>query len=388
MTIDTTYLYNFLFQSFEAIPAVRETVEASCGSNCTTDSSSVNQRELCLLIDSASTIFADANLSVSSDGSSSLRNSLLELDIDSAPASTTEEEAEYYLELVDNAAQEEEHLLSDNEPTQTSSINLSPNGMLGSSIAFNTSSNATRKPTKTTTSGRHSWTPEQDRALLPLVELYKHKWSQISKHLSATLGITLNRWQCFHRWKVALDPALSRNLSTKTTPESWTPAQDQRLKNLFELYGNNWKTISEHFVDDQGLVLKTRKQCSNRWRVYLDPAISHSQWSKNESDELVKLVQKYGENNWVLIAKELSDQKDKKRTAEQCRQKWVSGANPKIHQGKWSPEEDEKLKLLYTQLGNQWTLIASHFQYPDGTTRNLGQCRSRWKNVSKTHKKQ
>lgn len=386
MTIDTTYLYNFLFQSFEAIPAVRETVEASCGSNCTTDSSSVNQRELCLLIDSASTIFADANLSVSSDGSSSLRNSLLELDIDSAPASTTEEEAEYYLELVDNAAHEEEHLLPDSEPSQTSSINLSPEGI---QEFPNTLSNATRKPKNIAKNHhQHSWTPEQDRALLPLVELYKHKWSQISKHLSATLGITLNRWQCHHRWKVALDPALSRNRRTKTTPKSWTPAQDQRLKNLFELYGNNWKTISEHFVDDQGLVLKTRKQCSNRWRVYLDPAISHRQWSNEESDELVRLVQKHGEKNWTLIAQELSDQKDKKRTAEQCRQKWVIGANPKIHPGKWSPEEDEKLKLLYTQLGNQWTLIASHFQYPDGTTRNLGQCRSRWKNVSKTHKKQ
>ena len=42
---------------------------------------------------------------------------------------------------------------------------------------------------------------------------------------------------------------------------------------------------------------------------------------------------------------------------------------------KFSPEEDEMLKVLVGQHGNDWKLISEHF-----SNRNPRQCRDRWKN--------
>jgi hypothetical protein len=80
-------------------------------------------------------------------------------------------------------------------------------------------------------------------------------------------------------------------------------------------------------------------------------------------------------NNWQLIAADVGGG----RTKAQCAQRWTRGLDPKIDKSNWSCEEEQKLIDLVQAHGTkQWTKIADAME-----TRTDVQCRHRWIQLTK-----
>ncbi|KAK3279566.1 hypothetical protein CYMTET_12556 [Cymbomonas tetramitiformis] len=78
-----------------------------------------------------------------------------------------------------------------------------------------------------------------------------------------------------------------------------------------------------------------------------------TQWSKDEDDTLLRLVEKYGQQKWSVVASYLPDRKGK-----QCRERWHNHLRRDIKKGDWSAEEEKLLVEAHRALGNRWAEIA------------------------------
>ncbi|KAJ8708760.1 hypothetical protein PYW08_010142 [Mythimna loreyi] len=98
--------------------------------------------------------------------------------------------------------------------------------------------------------------------------------------------------------------------------------------------------------------------------------INRGRWTKEEDKRLKAYVKMYNEN-WDLIAAGFTDRSD-----VQCQQRWCKVVNPELVKGPWTKEEDEKVMELVARYGpKKWTLIARHLKGRIGK-----QCRERWHN--------
>ncbi|CAK1547672.1 unnamed protein product [Leptosia nina] len=97
---------------------------------------------------------------------------------------------------------------------------------------------------------------------------------------------------------------------------------------------------------------------------------NRGRWSKEEDTKLKMYVRMY-EENWEMIAAQFPDRSD-----VQCQQRWTKVVDPKLVKGPWTKEEDEKVVELVGKYGpKKWTLIARHLKGRIGK-----QCRERWHN--------
>lgn len=115
----------------------------------------------------------------------------------------------------------------------------------------------------------------------------------------------------FHNWN-ANSKDYSSSTSTTTTGKSrkktrsWTNEEDQRLLMGVHLYGlENWTLVAQ-FVGNN----RTRSMCSQRWIRVLDPKISKSHWTEDDDQQLLQMVQLYGEKSWMKIASKLGNRSD------------------------------------------------------------------------------
>ncbi|XP_036388653.1 v-myb avian myeloblastosis viral oncogene homolog-like 2a [Megalops cyprinoides] len=93
-------------------------------------------------------------------------------------------------------------------------------------------------------------------------------------------------------------------------------------------------------------------------------------WTREEDENLKTLVQNMG-NDWKSIAGFLPG-----RTEYQCQHRWNKVLNPDLVKGPWTKEEDEKVIELVKLYGTrQWALVAKHLKGRLGK-----QCRERWHN--------
>ena len=93
----------------------------------------------------------------------------------------------------------------------------------------------------------------------------------------------------------------------------------------------------------------------------LDPAPIHAKgkpkcrWTAEEDQLLLKSISEFGTHNWKIIATKVPG-----RTSKQCRERWVGKLSPDVISSEWSEQEDELLKTLHEELGNQWAKISKH----------------------------
>ena len=85
----------------------------------------------------------------------------------------------------------------------------------------------------------------------------------------------------------------------------------------------------------------------------LNGRIFSGPWTKEEDEQVMELVRKYGPKRWTLIAKHL-----KGRIGKQCRERWHNHLNPEIKKTSWTEEEDRIIYNAHKQWGNQWAKIA------------------------------
>ena len=96
----------------------------------------------------------------------------------------------------------------------------------------------------------------------------------------------------------------SSGLSKKM--KKWTAEEDQRLRKAVEKYGtNDWQKVAEEVGGK-----RKRAQCAQRWMRGLNPAISHEGWTPEEDEQLFRLVEEYGNKNWMKIASLMNNRCD------------------------------------------------------------------------------
>nr|XP_019049860.1 hypothetical protein I302_00279 [Kwoniella bestiolae CBS 10118]OCF28790.1 hypothetical protein I302_00279 [Kwoniella bestiolae CBS 10118] len=100
-------------------------------------------------------------------------------------------------------------------------------------------------------------------------------------------------------------------------------------------------------------------------------------WTQKEDAALILAVKQYGYSRgpgsaWSAVSAAVGGQ----RTNKDCRKRWFHSLDPNLRKGKWSSEEDAKLKSLYAQLGPQWKDIA--LKIPG---RKDDQVSKRWRDV-------
>lgn len=81
-------------------------------------------------------------------------------------------------------------------------------------------------------------------------------------------------------------------------------------------------------------------------------------WTKAEDEHLKKLVEQCGgpsmNLSWSTISQRFSDSFSVQRSGKQCRERYANHLHPNVRKGGWTPEEDDKIRKLQAELGNQW----------------------------------
>jgi hypothetical protein len=76
-----------------------------------------------------------------------------------------------------------------------------------------------------------------------------------------------------------------------------------------------------------------------------------------EEDELLQhLVGQFGKSDWAVIAQRLEN-----RTPRQCRERWKHYLSPEVSTSNWSEEEEQLLLAKVRELGPRWAAIAQLF---------------------------
>jgi hypothetical protein len=172
------------------------------------------------------------------------------------------------------------------------------------------------------------------------------------------------------------DPVMDIHPNARATGarRHWTPAEDDKLKNAVQIHGGkNWDAIA-HLVSS-----RTNEQCSKRWHGVLDARIvgttvRKGKWTPEEDDKLKDAVQMHGVKNWEVIARLVPG-----RMKVQCSRRWKYALDARIvgttvRTGKWTPDEDDKLRnAVQMHDGKKWDAIAC---LVSGRTKR--QCSNRW----------
>ncbi|XP_063545807.1 myb-related protein B isoform X2 [Cydia strobilella] len=135
-----------------------------------------------------------------------------------------------------------------------------------------------------------------------------------------------------------------------------------------EVQRSGYESESSEYSEDSAAayedVTTTTKSSGSRKNI------NRGRWTKDEDKRLKMYVKMYNEN-WELIASQFSDRSD-----VQCQQRWTKVVNPELVKGPWTKEEDEKVVELVQKYGpKKWTVIARHLKGRIGK-----QCRERWHN--------
>lgn len=133
--------------------------------------------------------------------------------------------------------------------------------------------------------------------------------------------------------------------------KKWNKEEDQLLLDLAQKYNErNWKEISLHFHKKNPL------QCFSRYKR-IRPGIHKGAWAKEEDQQIIHLVKKYG-TSWSRISKEMQS-----RNGKQIRDRYINVLDPFINKDKFTIEEDAKIVELYNKIGSKWSIIAKYFPH-------------------------
>ena len=139
------------------------------------------------------------------------------------------------------------------------------------------------------------WRVDELELLKKLVEQYKDtapRWNEIAANFTDHNAI-----ECLTKWQALTNPPVIKGKG------SWTPEEDQILREKRALYGRKWAKIAAHLPGRQG------KQCRERFVNHLDPELKKGEWTDDEEAILIAMHEHHG-NRWANIAKHLPGRSD------------------------------------------------------------------------------
>lgn len=146
-----------------------------------------------------------------------------------------------------------------------------------------------------------------------------------------------------------------------TAKGSWTKDEDERLLQAVAQFGtDDWSQVR------QGVRSRTVKQCKDRYKLKLDPAIVTAPWTRAEDMELLQLSREHG-RSWTKIAKHLTGRTEnavKARIATLERKR----------QCEWSDADDQLLRDLKQRASSGEDIVFTQF-FPARTEHSI---QKRW----------
>ena len=118
------------------------------------------------------------------------------------------------------------------------------------------------------------------------------RWNQIASNFSGKAAI-----DCLSKYQSISNPPVIKGKG------SWTPEEDETLKEKRKQFGRKWAKIASFLPGRQG------KQCRERFVNHLDPDLRKGDWTDNEESILIAMHERHG-NRWAAISKQLPGRSD------------------------------------------------------------------------------
>ncbi|KAI1372045.1 hypothetical protein F4677DRAFT_278572 [Hypoxylon crocopeplum] len=165
------------------------------------------------------------------------------------------------------------------------------------------------------------------------------------------------------------------NPSERRVPKRWTEEEDRILHDETQKQastGNikDWNRIAAKLPG------RTNKDCRKRWVNKVCGSLKKGAWDDDEDERLLSAVEKYGQK-WTLVANEVGF-----RSPDQCAKRWQSSLDPNLEHREWTTEEDELLMSLVQENGREWKMI----QETNFTRRSTNELKNRYTGLSKRAK--
>ncbi|PIN05347.1 Transcription factor, Myb superfamily [Handroanthus impetiginosus] len=84
--------------------------------------------------------------------------------------------------------------------------------------------------------------------------------------------------------------------------------------------------------------------------------LKKGKWSVEEDEKLINYIKANGEGSWRSLPKNAG----LLRCGKSCRLRWINYLREDVKRGNFTAEEDETIVKLHKNLGNRWSIIASH----------------------------
>ena len=129
----------------------------------------------------------------------------------------------------------------------------------------------------------------------------------------------------------------------------WTPEEDARLQLMVEKYDQqHWKLIAREIPG------RAPSQCLHRWAKVLKPGIKKGAWTPAEDEILRAKVAEYGPSKWTKISSFIDG-----RIGKQCRERWEHHLKPDIDKTRpWTEEEDRIIMMDVLVHRGRWAMLA------------------------------
>ncbi len=150
----------------------------------------------------------------------------------------------------------------------------------------------------------------------------------------------------------------------------WPPNEDKALQEVMSRHKSpiNWEVIAKEMNFG-----RLARECHDRWTRYLKPGTRKGQWKEEEDAIVLRVIATSSEHpftQWADLAPLLPG-----RSGKQIRDRWVNYLNPAINHLPFSREDDLKLWAGHRDLGKRWVEISVKIF---NSTRSENHIKNRW----------
>mmetsp|Transcript_14010 Transcript_14010/g.19902 ORF Transcript_14010/g.19902 Transcript_14010/m.19902 type:complete len:638 (-) Transcript_14010:165-2078(-) len=150
----------------------------------------------------------------------------------------------------------------------------------------------------------------------------------------------------------------------------WPPNEDQALREVMARHKSpiNWEVVAKEMNFG-----RLARECHDRWTRYLKPGTRKGQWKEEEDAIVLRVIATSSEHpftQWADLAPMLPG-----RSGKQIRDRWVNYLNPAINHLPFSREDDLKLWAGHRELGKRWVEISVKIF---NSTRSENHIKNRW----------